>query len=63
MRVAAKDLWEEYSHGKKGHEEYKIETLNLAKQRPSRNDLCPCGSGKKYKNCHLDEAKFVNRIR
>ena len=18
-----------------------------------RNDLCPCGSGKKYKNCHL----------
>ncbi|WP_429001775.1 SEC-C metal-binding domain-containing protein [Vagococcus zengguangii] len=17
-----------------------------------RNDLCPCGSGKKYKNCH-----------
>jgi hypothetical protein len=20
-----------------------------------RNDLCPCGSGKKYKKCHLDE--------
>jgi preprotein translocase subunit SecA len=19
---------------------------------PSRNDLCPCGSGRKYKNCH-----------
>jgi hypothetical protein len=19
---------------------------------PKRNDLCPCGSGKKYKNCH-----------
>ena len=19
----------------------------------NRNDLCPCGSGKKYKNCHL----------
>jgi|SRR5581483_799755 len=19
-----------------------------------RNDLCPCGSGKKYKKCHLD---------
>ncbi|MEZ4512937.1 MAG: SEC-C metal-binding domain-containing protein [Chloroflexota bacterium] len=18
-----------------------------------RNDLCPCGSGKKYKNCHM----------
>jgi preprotein translocase subunit SecA len=21
-----------------------------------RNDLCPCGSGKKYKNCHGREA-------
>ena len=20
-----------------------------------RNDRCPCGSGKKYKKCHLDE--------
>lgn len=20
-----------------------------------RNDLCPCGSGRKYKRCHLDE--------
>ena len=23
--------------------------------KPGRNDLCPCGSGKKYKKCH--EAK------
>ncbi|UAY52803.1 preprotein translocase subunit SecA [Ferruginibacter albus] len=23
---------------------------------PGRNDLCPCGSGKKYKNCHGKEA-------
>ncbi|MGC4036645.1 MAG: SEC-C metal-binding domain-containing protein [Chitinophagaceae bacterium] len=21
-----------------------------------RNDLCPCGSGKKYKHCHGKEA-------
>ena len=21
-----------------------------------RNDPCPCGSGKKYKHCHLDKA-------
>jgi hypothetical protein len=21
-------------------------------QKPGRNDLCPCGSGKKYKKCH-----------
>ncbi|MCE1273590.1 MAG: SEC-C domain-containing protein, partial [Chlorobiales bacterium] len=23
-----------------------------AEEKPGRNDLCPCGSGKKYKNCH-----------
>jgi len=23
--------------------------------RAGRNDPCPCGSGRKYKNCHLDE--------
>lgn len=23
-----------------------------AEEEPSRNDLCPCGSGKKYKKCH-----------
>ena len=23
--------------------------------RPSRNDPCPCGSGRKYKRCHLDQ--------
>ncbi len=23
-----------------------------APQKPGRNDLCPCGSGKKYKKCH-----------
>ena len=25
-----------------------------AKQKPGRNQLCWCDSGKKYKNCHLD---------
>ncbi|MDO4673376.1 MAG: SEC-C metal-binding domain-containing protein, partial [Porphyromonadaceae bacterium] len=23
-----------------------------AGEKIGRNDLCPCGSGKKYKNCH-----------
>jgi preprotein translocase subunit SecA len=23
-----------------------------AEKKPGRNDPCPCGSGKKYKNCH-----------
>lgn len=25
-----------------------------------RNDLCPCGSGKKYKNCCLKNKKYEN---
>jgi len=30
--------------------------------RVGRNDLCPCGSGKKYKNCCLASGKFENKI-
>ncbi|MES2364062.1 MAG: UPF0149 family protein [Pseudomonadota bacterium] len=29
----------------------KVETVR-AEVTPGRNDLCPCGSGKKYKKCH-----------
>jgi preprotein translocase subunit SecA len=32
------------------HEPIRVE------KTPGRNDLCPCGSGKKYKNCHGKEA-------
>jgi preprotein translocase subunit SecA len=28
-------------------------TVRKAVQLPGRNDLCPCGSGKKFKACHL----------
>lgn len=27
-------------------------TLYVADKMPGRNDPCPCGSGKKFKNCH-----------
>jgi preprotein translocase subunit SecA len=27
-----------------------------AEKKPGRNDPCPCGSGKKYKNCHGKDA-------
>ncbi len=38
------------------YDEFHIETIQI--QRPEykgigRNELCPCGSGKKYKKCHL----------
>jgi len=28
-------------------------TEERPRQRPGRNELCWCGSGKKYKQCHL----------
>ena len=55
---AARDnLWGEYSHGEEGFQEYHREVLGIAGQAPSRNDPCPCGSGRKYKRCHLDEVE------
>jgi len=32
--------------------ELKIQTIESGKQKVGRNDPCPCGSKKKYKNCH-----------
>ena len=32
-------------------EQIKQEPIRVEKA-PGRNDLCPCGSGKKYKHCH-----------
>jgi preprotein translocase subunit SecA len=29
-----------------------VETIVRQEDKVGRNDLCPCGSGKKYKNCH-----------
>lgn len=31
----------------------KIEPIRNSRERVGRNDPCPCGSGKKYKNCHM----------
>jgi preprotein translocase subunit SecA len=32
--------------------ELKVEKVESGKEKIGRNDPCPCGSGKKYKNCH-----------
>lgn len=32
-------------------------------QKIGRNDPCPCGSGKKYKNCCLSSGKFEKLIK
>ena len=60
MAVTRQDLWGEYSHGLAGEWEHLIEISNFARQNPSRNDPCPCGSRKKYKKCHLDEVNSLN---
>jgi preprotein translocase subunit SecA len=30
----------------------KIETVKRTEEKVGRNDVCPCGSGKKFKHCH-----------
>jgi uncharacterized protein len=31
---------------------YKVETVKREAPKVGRNDPCPCGSGKKFKQCH-----------
>jgi preprotein translocase subunit SecA len=33
--------------------EKKKEPIRNRMEKVGRNDPCPCGSGKKYKNCHM----------
>ena len=56
----------EYGHGPAGYEEFILSEFGDDRQllhslhpvlsgrfHPGRNEMCPCGSGKKYKHCHL----------
>jgi len=40
-----------FSHGDEVEEEAP-QTYRRAEPKVGRNDPCPCGSGKKYKQCH-----------
>jgi preprotein translocase subunit SecA len=44
-----------------------INDVNMSAQKPSNpispDDLCPCGSGKKYSECHGNNIRYVNKIR
>jgi len=42
----------QYSHGTEAVEEENHETFRRDHPKVGRNDPCPCGSGKKYKQCH-----------
>ncbi len=66
----------QYKHGAAGYEEFMLALLDgddadlsslfpviLGKIHPGRNEICPCGSQKKYKRCHSDAiAEIVSRI-
>ncbi len=61
IAASRRDLWDEYSHGNKGLREYEAELLSIARQNPSRSRSCPCGSGKKYINCHFKQVEFFKQ--
>ena len=63
LTAAKDDLWGEYPHGIAGQLEYQDEILRLVSNKPGRNHPCPCGSGLKYKRCHLDEVEAVKHNR
>ena len=60
LEAARRDLWGEYSHGAPGLREYLSDLADIARRGLGRNDPCVCGSGRKYKRCHLGE---VDRFR
>jgi SEC-C motif len=39
-----------------------VDTSIPPKKNPGRNDPCHCGSGKKYKQCHLDTDEQAARV-
>ena len=56
LQAAKTDLWGEYPHSAiEAHRQYLAELLGMRKA--SRTRPCPCGSGKKYKRCHLAEVE------
>ena len=60
MRTSHEELIDRGGHqaGPEYHtaEDVKTEPIRHQGPRIGRNDLCPCGSGKKYKQCHGKEA-------
>ena len=57
--AAKKDLWGEYAHGNGGNRQYMNEMLGMVSRDPGRNELCPCGNGRKFKRCHLDDVVIL----
>lgn len=52
----ARSVYKAQPDGDTESQESKQQPVVADHSKPGRNDLCPCGSGKKYKNCHGREA-------
>ncbi|WP_301098904.1 preprotein translocase subunit SecA [Otariodibacter sp.] len=50
---------EAMQYEEEGAEEKTLTDEELANLKIGRNELCPCGSGKKYKHCHGNKAKYA----
>lgn len=57
LEAARQNLWGEFSHGDLGIREYLSDLAEIARHATGRNDPCSCGSGRKYKRCHLGEVE------
>ena len=58
LEAARNDLWKEYPHDFVRAEREYLRALRDM-HRTGRNKPCPCGSGLKYKKCHLPEVDAV----
>jgi hypothetical protein len=60
-RLFMDDDDEEYDDGDDDYEDDVFEEPAVAAPKPGRNDPCWCGSGRKYKKCHLTEDEEAER--
>ena len=62
LEAARQYLWAEYPHGDQGLREYLLDLADIARHGLGRNDPCACGSGRKYKRCHLGEVDRFKQV-
>ncbi len=63
-RINGQEPWKAYSHGNAGIQEAMTLTSSQNSKGCSRNQKCPCGSGKKYKKCCMGrDAILKSKIR
>jgi len=62
MQVAAETFYIHQYNRSPESVTYKPGPPRKVEKLPGRNDLCPCKSGKKFKNCHINNVKELQAI-